>query len=150
MDPNTAVADLRELAADVHKAQQHVDAARAAADRAAGGASTDDEIDRLNDLVATLDAGYRLGHSLADQCTALDEWLSRGGHLPEAWRSLPGPRPADHATLGDLTVTELIGSAISETLGLADRLRDLGIDDQVLLAFAGSIGSRLAVAQGKL
>ncbi len=150
MDPNAALADLRDLATAVHEAQPHIDAARTAAERAAEGDSNDAEIDSLNDLVATLDAAYRCGHTLADKVVALDESLANNGHLPAAWQPLPGPRPADHATLGQLTMTELVSSALDETLGLGERLRELGVDDQVANAFVGSIGSRLAVAKGKL
>ena len=150
MDPNTALADLRELAADVRAAQPLVDTARAAADRAAEGDSNDDEIDQLNELIAALDAGYRFGYNLAERLVAFDEWLRVGGHSPEEWRPAPGPRPADHATLGGFTVSELVGSALRETLGLADHFRDSGIDDHLANAYLGSIGSRLAVAQGKL
>lgn len=56
MDPDTVLADIRELAAKL---------------------TSDDQ--RAADLVdVALD--------LADRVTALDEWLSRGGSLPAAWR----------------------------------------------------------------
>lgn len=151
MDSSAILADLRELASTVRQAQPHIDTARRAVTPPPQDVDiTNDEIDRLNDLIAALDAGYRVGHTLARHVIELDNWLVGGGTLPEEWQALPGPRPADHGTLGQLNVSELVATALTETLGLNDRLGELGVDDQVVRAFIGSIGSRLAVAKGKL
>lgn len=65
--------------------------------------------------------------------------------------------PADERrTLGDLTVTELVDSALSETMALdkvvdriADKL-DYNSETLILRAYIGSIVGRLANAQMKL
>lgn len=37
----------------------------------------------------TLDTVESVAYGLAECVTALDDWLSRGGFLPEAWESRP-------------------------------------------------------------
>lgn len=60
MDPNEALAMLRQYADAMKVTSRH-------------------ETERV----------YRIASTLAEQFEALDEWLSRGGFPPEAWREGP-------------------------------------------------------------
>lgn len=69
MDPNKTLADLRDYARSLL-----------------------DEVDRANKTGVADFSSPEEAYTMAEQLEALDDWLSRGGFLPDDWQSLSRAR----------------------------------------------------------
>lgn len=102
MDPNKALEDLRSAIATLRKAAE--------------GDSNDAEIEA--------------GHAVADAVEALDQWLSRGGFVPDAWEgSRPDAWNVKHEGIVSAYITTALWAGGFMAEDLAPELKEQVVSD---------------------